>query len=38
MSATVSPTPFPAAFRSLQVGNDDVTINLRVAEVGSRSC
>jgi hypothetical protein len=33
MSATVSPTPFPAVF-SLQVGNDNVTINFRVGGGG----
>src|SRR3954467_14794697 len=34
MSATVSPTPFPADFRSSQVLNADATINVRVGGHG----
>src|SRR2546423_15648083 len=34
MSATVSPTPFPADFRSSQVVNAEATINVRVGGHG----
>jgi pimeloyl-ACP methyl ester carboxylesterase len=34
MSEAVSPTPFPADFRSLQVVNADTTIHVRVGGQG----